>query len=418
MSRLDVQELPQASVVPITLELLEALQALIGTEVSRADIEKVNRGDWLLVHGEVTHLEYQPNDALSYVLLSFSSDGGVLLTAGLGDLGLELATESMPPIIQVQNLEEYATRLVDVIELRLRIVGICDLSTHKLTILTIYAPEERMLALEMASPRLVPPVQDGDSDLLPPLPIQLRYAGRFTALQQEVLEWAALRWGEVLRDGWPPAIINDAEVDVVTIIATARILDGETGALGLAKPTHLRQDSGLPVRGVMEFDSEDLVRLEANGTLETVILHEMAHVLGFGSLWSSFQLLSQVGSDDPVYMGSDAMREYALLLGDDITEPVPVENMGGMLTQEGHWRELVFGNELMTGFLGGGPQPLSRLTIAAFADLGYVVNYEAADPYQLPTEMDIESMGVRSGQRRLDRCYKCQMPLLGVRQMN
>jgi hypothetical protein len=45
----------------------------------------------------------------------------------------------------------------------------------------------------------------------------------------------------------------------------------------------------------------------------------------------------------------------------------------------------VFTNELMTGWAGPGTNlPLSRVTIGSLADLGYTVNYAAADPY-MPT---------------------------------
>ena len=48
---------------------------------------------------------------------------------------------------------------------------------------------------------------------------------------------------------------------------------------------------------------------------------------------------------------------------------------------DGHWRETVFGNELMTGFIGAGSNPLSVLSVAAQEDIGYTVNYAGADPY-------------------------------------
>ena len=48
----------------------------------------------------------------------------------------------------------------------------------------------------------------------------------------------------------------------------------------------------------------------------------------------------------------------------------------------GHWREVVLGNELMTGYVQStGGNPLSIVSIAAQEDLGYVVNYSAADVY-------------------------------------
>ena len=63
---------------------------------------------------------------------------------------------------------------------------------------------------------------------------------------------------------------------------------------------------------------------------------------------------------------------------------MPLETSGGSGTAGVHWSEAVFGNELMTGFTSGVPDPLSILTIGAMQDLGYTVNYAAADPYSLP----------------------------------
>ena len=69
-------------------------------------------------------------------------------------------------------------------------------------------------------------------------------------------------------------------------------------------------------------------------------------------------------------------------------------NTGGPGTRDSHWREAVFGNELMTGFINQGVNPVSRLTIASLADLGYQVNLEAADAYMLPSPTVMAMMGV------------------------
>jgi hypothetical protein len=45
----------------------------------------------------------------------------------------------------------------------------------------------------------------------------------------------------------------------------------------------------------------------------------------------------------------------------------------------------VMTNELMTGFLNTGPNPLSAVTIESMADLGYAVNVAAADPWPTPS---------------------------------
>ena len=73
---------------------------------------------------------------------------------------------------------------------------------------------------------------------------------------------------------------------------------------------------------------------------------------------------------------------------------VPVENTGGPGTKNSHWRDTVFRNELMTGFVGGAPNPLSRLTVASLKDLGYVVNLKKAEVYTLPDLLRLAEGGL------------------------
>ena len=63
---------------------------------------------------------------------------------------------------------------------------------------------------------------------------------------------------------------------------------------------------------------------------------------------------------------------------------MPLETGGGPGTAGAHWSEAAFGNELMTGFISGIPDPLSTVTIGSLQDMGYTVNYSAADAYTLP----------------------------------
>ncbi|CAN0313194.1 unnamed protein product, partial [Phaeothamnion confervicola] len=63
-----------------------------------------------------------------------------------------------------------------------------------------------------------------------------------------------------------------------------------------------------------------------------------------------------------------------------------VENNYGPGTACGHWDEKQLKGELMTGLAesSGSKMPLSVVTIGALADLGYTVDYGAADPFTLP----------------------------------
>ena len=60
----------------------------------------------------------------------------------------------------------------------------------------------------------------------------------------------------------------------------------------------------------MRLDTDDLDSLETQGLLGDVILHEMGHVIGFGTLWDTKGLLEGAigsGGSDPHFVGADAL---------------------------------------------------------------------------------------------------------------
>jgi hypothetical protein len=104
-------------------------------------------------------------------------------------------------------------------------------------------------------------------------------------------------------------------------------------------------------------------------------------VLGIGTIWTSKGLLTGAGGADPRFTGAQATAAYQSIFNTAIVS-VPVENTGEAGTRDSHWRESVFNNEIMTGFLNNGQSnPLSRVTAASLADLGYVVNLAAAENF-------------------------------------
>ncbi|TAI46834.1 leishmanolysin-related zinc metalloendopeptidase [Flagellimonas allohymeniacidonis] len=235
--------------------------------------------------------------------------------------------------------------------------------------------------------------------------IDIQFLGGLTPNQEMVFDDASARWAEIITGSLPRVQLANGEiVENVRIDAQGTSIDGASGILGQAGPTQLRSGSLLPATGLMRFDTADLARLEAENSLKDVIIHEMGHVLGFGTLWSQelLNLISGEGTDDPRFTGKNAIREYQTLIDDSDTTSVPVANTGGSGTRDGHWRELVFDNELMTGFIDAGENPISRLSIAAFEDMGYEVNYIVADDYSLP---DPELLALKS----LDENRQCKM---------
>jgi hypothetical protein len=180
-----------------------------------------------------------------------------------------------------------------------------------------------------------------------------------------------------------PPLIDDLIVDVSVVP-----IDGPGGVLGQAGPTCVLSMTELGFHGVMQFDSADVAVMMANDTFVDVVTHELAHVLGLGTLWDmSFapwgtrRMLSGAGTSNPTFTGPAAVAELNAL---GMSGNVPVENTGGAGTRDSHWREVTFGNELMTGYISYSGNPLSRLSIASMADLGYRVDLGAADSYSLP----------------------------------
>lgn len=251
-----------------------------------------------------------------------------------------------------------------------------------------FAPVSRTLILDVPAG----PVEPFDIELRGVEALAPAEAAAFTAAQQ--------RWQEVIVRGITdvsvpptppclpagadplPAVVDDLIIDVAVVA-----IDGDGGVLGQAGPTCVSTGNGLAIHGVMEFDEDDVASLLSEGSFDQVILHEMAHVLGVGTLWdlSSIgnprNLITGAGSSNPRYVGGRGVAENSTL---GRTGTVPVEAGGGPGTRDAHWRESTFDDEIMTGYLNTGFNPLSRLTIGSLADLGYHVDLGAADAYSLP----------------------------------
>jgi Leishmanolysin len=226
--------------------------------------------------------------------------------------------------------------------------------------------------------------------------ITIRFGDGLTPKQRTAFKQAANRWSRVIVGDLPPVNVGGELIDDVLILASGTAIDGPGKILGQAGPTHLRPKSAgaaafLPARGTMEFDTADLAAMERDGTLGDVITHEMGHVLGIGTVWDKKGLLKGAGTANPTFVGKsaqDALGALNVKAGKPGgAKPVPVENSGGLGTRDSHWRESVFKKELMTGFVADAKNPLSVLTVASLQDLGYVVDMNAAEPYQLPDLM-------------------------------
>lgn len=231
-----------------------------------------------------------------------------------------------------------------------------------------------------------------------PFAIEVRFLGGLTTKQKDAFKAAADRWTRVIVGDLPSVMVDGEVIDDILITAQGQAIDGPGKILGQAGPSRLRPASAgaaafLPAKGKMAFDKADLKKMEQDGTLNDVITHEMGHVLGIGTIWELKGLLTGAGTSNPTFTGAAAKIEFGKLKGTAATV-VPVENTGGPGTADGHWRESVFRNELMTGFVGTANNPLSRMTVASLQDLGYVVDFNAAEPYKLPNLLALAEGGM------------------------
>ncbi len=224
--------------------------------------------------------------------------------------------------------------------------------------------------------------------------IDVEFSG--LAQYQTYFDQAAARFEAMLTGDLPDVTLNGRVIDDLLINASVVTIDGSGGILGQAGFTGYRDESLLPYEGIMQFDAADVAGMVSAGIFADVVAHEMAHVLGFGILWDADFL--GLNSTFGQYTGQEAMAEYRLLRGQPSATYVPLETGGGSGTANSHWSEAVFGSELMTGYASpSGNMPLSRMTVASFADMGYQVDYSAAEAYSLPSIVSVLSSAYLAG---------------------
>jgi hypothetical protein len=260
------------------------------------------------------------------------------------------------------------------------------------------------------APFRVPPVTFSANGVAPAYNIAVSFMTAVSPARQAVFDTAAARWQRLIYGdvpdafltGVPPgacagfgASVDNTTVDDLRILADLDSIDGPGAILGFAGFCIFRSTGKLPVVGVMVFDTADVANLESLGLFDEVIMHEMGHVLGFGTIWGSgfLNVLVGAGGGDPYFSGANARATFDRIGGASYTGggKVPVENCCGPGTRDSHWRETAFTHplapgvttsELMTGFLNAnGPNPLSAVTIASLRDEGYLTNYAAADSF-------------------------------------
>ncbi len=165
-------------------------------------------------------------------------------------------------------------------------------------------------------------------------------------------------------------IVDDVVIDVIVTPVPGFMGDASWCVVG---------DDGLPRLSFVRISTIGLDNLYTQGALDDVVLHEIGHALGIGTAgpWGA---LSQYTGTETGYQftGPRAVAEWRHLGGSGATVPLSHD--------ASHWNETALQNELMTCYVEVAPtHPLSAITVAALADIGFHVDITAADPWTVPT---------------------------------
>jgi hypothetical protein len=258
----------------------------------------------------------------------------------------------------------------------------------------------------------------------PGFQITMEYDASMPAGIRSLFDAAAARWSRVIVGDLPGVQLGNTFIDDILIRAEVSTLP-DPNTIAIAGFDDIRQGfTGTPANGVyFQNGLPYLATMTINTSyvsapgIGNTIAHEMGHALGFGGMWrrsvGTFpSLVSGIGTYDPLFLGVNATREYNSLFGvagtsvplyDNKRDGIPVDLPQYDGSYGTHLRDDIFNNttgpitnqyyELMTAVYdvnaslpGGQPVPayLSRVTVGLMADLGYTVNYAAADAYTRP----------------------------------
>ena len=232
-------------------------------------------------------------------------------------------------------------------------------------------------------------IQNDETDA-PGLQIVLVFADSPTygavpdALKQLARE-AAGRWERIITGDLPGVTgANNTFIDDFEMTVQLGLLGNDPnipgGTLANARPTQYRSGrAGLPYKGETGLDPTDVSNTGTAAQRQwivDVITHEMCHALGFGYSYKPFY--PWVSGD--TFIGPNAVREYNSIFGTS-GNSVPLQTQ-----VRSHWDENVFGAELMTPRATsiGTRMYISRVTVGALQDMGYVVDFAKAEPYVKP----------------------------------
>ena len=175
----------------------------------------------------------------------------------------------------------------------------------------------------------------------------------------------------------------NADIVIFPIVRTGKDLG--SGVIASAKSCYLHSGTNRTIAGTVYIKSDnDFTKKNSDKYLQTILLHELTHVLGFSSsLFEYFQSSSQPITKRATINGYTrtlitspkvvkVAREY---YGCDTLEGVELENQGSSGSVGSHWEARIMMGDIMTS-TDNYEYSISEITLALLEDSGwYKVNY-------------------------------------------
>lgn len=242
-----------------------------------------------------------------------------------------------------------------------------------------------ILAVSFPAPTVQSEIIDLDLSNLNPLTTTPQIINAFRSAEQ-FWDSRVLGYSNTIPVDIRPSLTGRLQITVNELdlgggaLANAGVATGVTSVLG-------GRNRAVASTSVMNFDPATLANF-TEAEIRDVVIHEMAHALGFGTLWQANNLLQPIPPRGGIlqYRGINARRTFAQEAGFNRRQVafVPVELEGGGGTALGHWDDdnFFFNSqrrdnrvELLTGFfIPDTERFVSETTFASLVDLGYVVS--------------------------------------------
>ena len=220
----------------------------------------------------------------------------------------------------------------------------------------------------------------------PGFQITLTYTNpNLPAVQKQVFQRAANRLQQIIVGDVPGVTLPNGQfIDDVEILVTVEPMSPFLN--GYARTLQTRTGpGGLPYQGEIFINASKI----GDAGIYHTIIHECLHAFGFSStFFQTVNKVSGLGTTQPLFTGTNAIREYATAFS--LTAPAGVPLYGDLSapgSYGSHWDTTTIGTEIMSvgwDTTSTALRPFSRITVGALQDFGYQVNYAKADAYTKP----------------------------------